>query len=221
MNQSQQMKIECPLLDVEWIKELINLNSATKGIWRLKMLITGGDQPTLRLPLRQSITQLFTLRPYSLSPFTPCRLSLFPDCIHKPTAKLKTLAYLDRLFIYDYAQLKGYDDAVVCNHEGYLLETAFANIFWIDDQSIFFPDPGLGYLDGILLNQILKNIDLPIQFFKGGIEDIPHGSSVYTSNSLTHVRPVIEIDHRYFPRHVNRENQLKRAIQRALLYQIL
>jgi 4-amino-4-deoxychorismate lyase len=23
-NQSQQMKIECPLLDVEWIKELIN-----------------------------------------------------------------------------------------------------------------------------------------------------------------------------------------------------
>ncbi|SPJ31833.1 aminotransferase class IV [Candidatus Protochlamydia amoebophila] len=216
VHQCHQLRLIFPRLDFKWIEELIRLNLAHKGIWRLKMMITGGDERYLSLPLRQSSIQLLTLQSYKLEPFTPCRLTLYPSPIVKPTAHLKSLSYLDRLYVYDYANLKGYDDAVVCNCEAYLLETAFSNLFWIKNCQLYIPDPSLSYLQGIFLTNLIKYLKFPIHFFKGGIEDIPNEATIFISNSLNHLRPVTEIDHRIFSRHLDLEKQLQEVIQLAL-----
>lgn len=215
-HQCEQLGIHSPFIKSEWIDELIERNAAWTGTWRLKILVTGGEDPTLTLSSRAPGIVLLTLKPYRLEPFVPCRLSLYPDPIVRPLAFLKSLAYLDRLWVNHYAHSKDYDDAIVCNCEGYLLETAFSNLFWMDETHLYVPDSTLPYLQGILLNQLIDHLEFKVMPVKAGLEDIPFGAAVYICNSLAHVRPVIEIDRRLFQRQARLEGCLQKAIEKAL-----
>lgn len=202
--QCLQLNIIPPPIPLEWLGDLIKANQAIQGIWRLKIIVTGGNDPVLRLPKRKHGHLVMTLQPYSIQPLTPCRLCLYPEPIHRPVAALKTLSYLDRLCVYEYAQQKGFDDAIV--RDGHLLETAFSNLFWIVDNQFFAPDESLPYFKGIILNELKKN------FTFQSAENIPKNSHVFICNSLIHFRPVIEIEGNTF----SRQPQLEEIIYQKI-----
>lgn len=203
-----------PAISIEWIQELIERNQATSGNWRLKIIVTGGKAGDLNLHERKWGSFILMLKPYALS-YSPKRLTLFPDLIQLPYSSLKTLSYLHRLWVQDYAQKRGYEDAIVQSYEGYLLETSFSNLFWYDQKTLFVPDISLSYLKGIILEKILSKSEagqFKVEFVRSGIEEIPATAAVYTCNSLTPYCPVIEIERRLFKQNSAFEKTLEKLL---------
>jgi branched-subunit amino acid aminotransferase/4-amino-4-deoxychorismate lyase len=97
------------------------------------------------------------------------------------------------------------------------LETGCSNLFWIDRDICWVPAFDLPYLKGVFLQAILPHFPWSIQWIKGTFDQIPTTANMYICNALTHVRPVIEIDHCHFARNQEREQILQKAISAALL----
>lgn len=151
--QCKKLRISPPEIKEDHIKELIKRNDAGQGIWKLKIIVTGGCVAGLSLPGRGFGTYLITLEKYSL-PLGKAQLCRYPYLIETPLTSLKTLAYLPRLLVKQYALDKELDDAVVCSVDGWVLETAFANLYWEEDGQVFTPPLSLPLLAGTYLASI-------------------------------------------------------------------
>lgn len=196
----------------DWLEELIAQNNAEEGIWRLKIIVTiKGEQGSSSLG-----NILATLSPCQGDLSEPCRLCLYPQPLESPTSNLKTLSYLDHLQVKKYAIQKGFQDALTTNSQGFLLEAASSNIFWIDQNILWMPHHDLPYLKGVFLKSLLKHLPIPHQGVKVAPGQLPATASVYLCNSLTHVRPVISIEQKSFPRNPHWENLMEMTMGKAL-----
>lgn len=197
IKQCETLKIDPPERLTTDVNDLILKNSASKGVWRLKIIITGGDKSSLALPRRKFGKHLMIITKVDENCPKNLRLTVFPHPVCRPSAHLKTLSYLDRLFISDYAAFQGFDDALVLSKEGYVMETAFSNIFWVQGLDVFIPDPNLELLMGIALTheiEVLKKSGHRIHFVKEKLAGISEDAQVFICNSIKGVVPVtIEI----------------------------
>jgi branched-subunit amino acid aminotransferase/4-amino-4-deoxychorismate lyase len=201
--QAHFLGLHYPSIQLEWLQELIERNQAMEGIWRLKMILTADHL-------------LLTLQPYQAFSADSYRLCLFPQPFERPLAHIKSLAYLDYLYIRNYARQQGFDDSVTQTKEGYLLETSSANLFWIDDKGCGIPDRQLPYLKGTFLRAILDHLALPVNEAHMTVQQLSPEASLYICNALMHVRPVTAIGHDSFERHQGREALLQQAVDQAL-----
>jgi 4-amino-4-deoxychorismate lyase len=181
-----------PVISTEAVIKLVKKNQATTGIWRLKIIITGGNGHRLCLEQREFGKLLMMLGKVEESFPHLINLTLYEHTISSPHSRLKTLSYLSRLYVADYAKTRGFDDAIVLSCEGFIMETAFSNIFWVVGQEVFVPCSGLDLLLGIT---ILKQIDeyrlkgYKVSFVKAKVEDIPSNAQIYICNSIRGVVP--------------------------------
>lgn len=190
--QCKELGIIPPAFFIKDVQELILKNEALSGTWRLKIIVTGGDGKELYLPLRNHGKLLMTIAQVNHFPKN-IFLTIFPKAISSPLMGLKTLSYLDRLFIMDYAKKLGADDAVTLSNDGYILETAFSNIFWIIGLEVFVPDPNLGFLMGIQLTHQIeeyKKRGYQVHFVKMKFEAISKNAKIFVSNAIIGVVPV-------------------------------
>ena len=194
--QCRYLSLDFPEIKESIIYELIDLNKAHKGVWRLKIIVACSEETLLyRLPTNRKSSLIMTLAPYEGLYCHPVRLCTYPYAYQSELAKVKSLAYLERMRIKQYALTKGYDDAVVYDPQRYLLETGFANIFWKDEEGLHIPDKGLPYYFGITLKQAIKLAEkgqLPLSYEK--TKSIPYRAQVFMCNSMAGICPVIEID---------------------------
>jgi 4-amino-4-deoxychorismate lyase len=214
-NHLQRLKQQAELLNFRWtpdswgwILELIQRNRAYQGSWRLKILATIKEERTVG-------NVLATLNLYEETS-EPCTLCLFPYPFESPLAHIKSLSYLDHLYVCSYARQRGHTDAITQTGDRFLLETGCSNLFWIDQGQCWVPDPQLPYLKGVFLQAILPHLSLPIQWIKATLDEVPSSASVYICNALTHVRPVLSIDQRSFRRNQGWERLLQKAAMQAL-----
>lgn len=211
-HQAKELDFDWNFLDLEPIAELIERNQARTGIWRLKMIVTvGGEEGK-----RKAGNVLAMLQPAQDLTFVPCTLCLFPHPIESPLAHIKSLSYLDHLYVREYAKKREFTDAITQMRNGVLLETGCSNLFWIDRGTCWIPDPQLPYLKGVFLQAILPHLALPTQFIKATRDQLLPSASVYICNALTHIRPVLSINDAFFPRNLEREEQLRQATANAI-----
>ncbi|HEY0049836.1 MAG TPA: aminotransferase class IV [Pyrinomonadaceae bacterium] len=110
-------------------------DEATSGIWtfetvrRASLLIITGD-------FRNSAEEI--------------RLTLSPHRINSksPLAGVKSCNYLENLLALEEAKSRQFDEAVRLNENGEMASAAMANLFWINDETIFTPSLGTGCLEG-------------------------------------------------------------------------
>jgi len=181
--QCQELHIIPPDIDKQWFQELIRLNEAFSGTWKLKIVITGGNEKALALPERSHGCLLITLEPYEVSEAS-VRLTVFPMPIVRPLSKLKSLSYLDRLCVADYAKNAGFDDALVLSPEGFVLETAFSNVFWRHAGRVYAPDPALPFLEGVTCQHYFKSLEQPVGYAKMCLDEMPGDAEFYSCNAL-------------------------------------
>lgn len=207
--------IAFPKISREILQELIVHNQASEGIWRLKIIITGGSQSALSLTPRAHGQLLMTLKPYQLEEKQEYRLTLYPHPICRPSASLKSLAYLDRLWVAHYASQKNVDDALVTDSNGFVLETAFSNIFWRMGNQLITPDFRLPLLPGIALKMVRlaaeRELEIPMYNVYLPLEAIPSEAQIYLCNSLKGIVPVVAIDGKTFSRDLSWEARLINA----------
>lgn len=206
-NNCQVLGIVPPDLGYSVLSKLITKNNALQGSFRLKILITGGSREDLDLNKRSYGIYLITLSPYSPSK-NFCRLSLHPLPVMRPVGMIKSLAYLDRLWLLNYARQQGNDDIVTVDSNNYILETAFSNLFWKVNHDFYSPDPSLCFLEGITINAVkkmMKKLGFSIQHVKINLNEIPEEAQVYCCNSLKGIQAVEAIGDRNFQRDLSFE----------------
>ena len=196
----------------DFLAELINRNLAFQGLWRLKIIITvkGGSE------VKEMGALVATIEPFQDLSFHPSKLTLFPHPIESPLSHIKSLAYLDHLYLKEWAKKRGYTDAIAQTRDGLILETGSSNLFWIDKGKCWIPDTLLPYLKGVFLQSLLPHLTWPIEMARIRIDQLSARASVYMCNALTHVRPVMSIDQMQFHRCQETDHQLHKAIVRSL-----
>lgn len=213
----EEVRITPQDVSEELVLRLIEKNHAEKGVWRLKIIMTGGDGTGITLDKRSAGQFLMTIKPYG-GYISPCRLVSYPHPISSPIGKFKSLAYLDRLWIADYASKQGFDDALVRNHAGKILETSIANVFWRKGNDLFFPEPSLSLYQGITLQMVLgaaEKLGMNIFPVSVGLEEIPDEVQFYLCNSLKRMVPVAAIDEKSYARDLIFEEALQKAYKQV------
>jgi branched-chain amino acid aminotransferase/4-amino-4-deoxychorismate lyase len=134
-------------------------------------------------------------------PETPARLvtSRVRRNHQSPTARLKTLAYLDNVLARAEAREAGADEAVMLNTRGELACAAAANLFWVDEGRLFTPALGCGALPGVTRAQVLAaaaELGLAVQAVRTGVEALHAAEAVFITNALIGVRAASRVDDR-------------------------
>lgn len=188
LGQCEALKIHPPSIERADVEILIQKNKANKGVWRLKIIVTGGSSNSRGLE-RRSGRLIILLEPYQETTHV-LKLSVFSGTIITPHSQLKTLSYLSRLYVAEEAKAKGVDDCIVTTQEGYLLETSMTNIFWVYQDELFTPAPTLPLLFGITLQHVIKQYP-KVNFVKAALKEIPADAKFFCSSTLQGVRSAI------------------------------
>ena len=199
------LEIPCELFKNDAIQELIQRNNALNEVWRLKILVTGGNH-------------LMTLMPYPGHP-SPCRLACYPNPVCRIHPNIKTLAFLDHLTLAEYAIKRGFHDALFFDPQGFILETSIANFFWRLGNTVYFPDLSLPVYPGVTLKVLLQafaKMGLNCQPIKARLEEISKGAQLYICNSMKGFVPVVEIEGTKYERDLFFENSLKKFFREEM-----
>ena len=188
-------------------------SGADKGLWKCKIVLIP-DAPYLQSSKRNVQRTLVFLEP--IKPKDKfLSLCVYPEEIAGPLSRVKTLSYIERHYLVRYAKDRGFDGSLVC-YKGFITEAAFANFFWIEKDTLFYPSKTLPYLFGITLSQVIeaaRNIGLKILEKQCLIKDLPTEGHCFLSNALIGFCPVIKIETTSFLREKELENSLKRSFE--------
>lgn len=190
---AQKIGMRCPVIEPDWLTQLVVANQAQRGVFRLKIILTGENHPALDLQSRDSKLHM-TLAPYSVDQH-PNRLIVYREPIVHPLARIKSLAYLERLWLMTYAHKNKADDLITTDCEGNFLEGAFSNLFWKIGQKLFFPDPALPFLEGVTVKIVKKiAVEKGMKLHAVKAIQIPKEAHCFLCNSLRGISPIASID---------------------------
>jgi branched-subunit amino acid aminotransferase/4-amino-4-deoxychorismate lyase len=92
------------------------------------------------------------------------------------------------------AQRKGYDDALLCTENGYIGENSSANIFWINNQTVYTPSINCGIIRGTrrdaLLAALHSHSKFSIQEGLYHIESLYEAEVVFSTSTIKGIQPI-------------------------------
>jgi branched-subunit amino acid aminotransferase/4-amino-4-deoxychorismate lyase len=186
--QSKYLDIKAPNLDVRELLAYIKAVKAFKGTYRLKlMLIPKGESSTpywkdLRKGIFLARIDLYKELTSSL------KVKIYPSPMELPVHPIKGHAYAHRIWLKKWALSLGYDDALCCDKEGYLLELSTSNIFWILDRTLYTPNFNtLQIFQGIALRKHLNAFEDHggrVELVKISVKNLPRSAKIYSCNVL-------------------------------------
>ena len=192
-SQAKKLNLRIVKLSSQSIHELIMRNNAELGTYRLKLCyIAQGD-----FFQKNKLSNLVgVLSPYTLKK-DPIRLLPYPHPIETPFSHYKTLAYSHRFFLLQWAISQQFDDVITIDSKGHILETAFANIFWLRRKTLYYPAAELPVFPGITMAVIKKIVSswegYSIRPSYRQVQDITTSEQWFIANSLLGIRPVVQI----------------------------
>ncbi|MEW5814067.1 MAG: aminotransferase class IV [Spirochaetota bacterium] len=184
------------------VKKVIIANKLSEGFARVKIIVTRGmAEPGLSFKSTAEPTVLITALPYSL-PEQPkytggIDVAVFPQPHVSPLARHKSLNYLYYIMARNYAIKRKTEEAILCDHQGRVLECSAANIFVRKGRLINIPPADAPYLHGIMEKHILSimtdaGYEVKEEYFH--IDRLLDADEVFISNSLIGALPVVRID---------------------------
>jgi 4-amino-4-deoxychorismate lyase len=124
-------------------------------------------------------------------------------CSHKLSrqpvlAGLKHLNRLDQVLARsEWGGLTEFDEGIMFNLDGCVVEGTMSNIFWLEGQQIFTPDLSLEGVDGCVRRWIIEhklNSTHPVKIIKSvDLNHLVSADAVFISNSLSGIRGVNRI----------------------------
>lgn len=114
-----------------------------------------------------------------------------------PTARLKTLSYVDNVVARAEARAKGADEALMLNLKGQLACAAAANLFWTRGPRLYTPALECGVLDGIIRARLIGAAQAQGVIVQEVIARkfvLLRASAVFLTNSLMGAAQVVGLD---------------------------
>lgn len=114
-----------------------------------------------------------------------------------PTARLKTLSYLDNILAAREAKQRSADDALLLNTDGAVACTTIANVFALRDRRLVTPPVADGVLAGTMRALVLElagSDRLDVEERTMSLADLVVADVVFVTNSVRFLRPVASLD---------------------------
>jgi len=119
------------------------------------------------------------------------------------------------------AQRKNYDDALLCNGDGYVGECSSANIFWVKDQTIYTPSIISGILQGTrrdaLLRELCNQSLFDVQEGLFYIESLFEADVVFSTSTIKGIQHVHSLDTIQFGKDLDILDRLNKIYQSTIL----
>ncbi len=109
---------------------------------------------------------------------------------------IKSIRYAAFLKAYQRAKLAGYEEALLLNHRGELVEGSRSNVFFVTDKVLCTPALASGCLAGItrrLVIEIAREMGIKVSQCKATLEDVLKAQESFLTNSLLEVMPLTSI----------------------------
>jgi len=109
----------------------------------------------------------------------------------------KTLGMIHNVRALWNAQAQGFDDAIICDAQGYVLETSMANIFAITDGILLTPPTNGSILPGVMRKHVIrcaKELGISVQERALTQKELQEAQSVFLTNSLRGILPVCRVN---------------------------
>lgn len=115
--------------------------------------------------------------------------------------EFKTLSYGENLWLSKLAREKGYDDFLICDQRGNIIETTKANIFFLKEyeKTLFIDTPSANnLLPGIVRKKVIdflrNNKNVKVQEKNINLSDLTDYDACFTTNSLRFIMDVNRIN---------------------------
>jgi 4-amino-4-deoxychorismate lyase len=188
-NQSLILGFPLPQIDRKQISDLILLNHASVGNFRLKLI-------------RSKRQEIAFLDPFTPLEGEPCALKVEQTPHFLSGSVLKSLAYLERKRARENAQAEGFCDAILTCPQKLWLETGSGNLFWRENGTFFYPSQTNYYLKGVILSHLIEKMKM-----EPALQNPSQIAQLYFCNSLHGVRPIVQVDNNFYSRNFDLEKE--------------
>jgi len=113
--------------------------------------------------------------------------------------QVKSLNYLNNILAKIEAIHRGYEEALMLNHEGYVAECTGDNIFMIKDNNLITPPTSVGVLKGITARTVMDialGIGMGVREERFTRYDLYTAEEVFLTGTAAEIIPVVKIDDR-------------------------
>lgn len=110
---------------------------------------------------------------------------------------MKSGNYLNSLLAFLDASAAGFDDALLCDAEGFVTEGTTFNVFYVRSGIVATPPLDVGILDGITRRQVIAQacfLGLPVRETRFPKQRLYEADEVFVTSTLKEVFPVVEVD---------------------------
>jgi branched-subunit amino acid aminotransferase/4-amino-4-deoxychorismate lyase len=114
-------------------------------------------------------------------------------------SRLKSTNYLLYKLALAQALKKGFDEALLINHKGYIAQGARSNLFFIKDKELFTPSLECGCLEGITRKAVFdlaRRYKIKIYAGNFTLQDLYSTESAFLTNSLMGIMPLSFVEGR-------------------------
>jgi branched-subunit amino acid aminotransferase/4-amino-4-deoxychorismate lyase len=109
---------------------------------------------------------------------------------------VKSISYGESLLVVRKAQQLGFDDGILLNENGHIVETAFSNLLILTSDGWLTPDLKTGCLPGITRELLIKWFDVKEGLFT--FEQLLTAKAVYVTSSIRLIQPVSKVEDQLF-----------------------
>lgn len=174
----------------------------------LKLIVSRGNgERGYRIPATEAPTHALFLNPWPDYPDhyrqQGVRLKLCdtPLSMNPVLAGIKHLNRLEQIMARNEWQDDKFQEGVMLNTQGHVVEGTMSNLFWIKDEQLFTPDLSQCGVLGIMRQQILEKIQqltLNVKVVTETVEPLLQADEVFITNSLIGVWPVQSIEDKIY-----------------------
>jgi branched-chain amino acid aminotransferase len=162
----------------------------------VRLTLTRGEGPRGLLPPEPALPHLFaSLAPIraSFSPVTLRTVTITRNA-GSPSARFKTLSYIDNVAAMAQARQAGADDGLMLDAHGHVACATSANVIVVIDGEAMTPPVEHGALPGIVRGRLLKAGLVQVAALKA--DHLARAETLFLTNALVGVRSVEAIDGR-------------------------
>ncbi|MCE2595250.1 aminodeoxychorismate lyase [Motilimonas cestriensis] len=126
----------------------------------------------------------------------PCQYQLG---LNPQLAGYKTLNRLDQVLIKQELESLDVDDVIVCDINGYVVESSAANVFWFEQGTLYTPDLSQAGVNGVMRKQVLRcaeQLEIPVNIVKFKLDQLAQVDSMFITNTLMGLVPIKQFQQR-------------------------
>ncbi|VAX27033.1 Aminodeoxychorismate lyase, partial [hydrothermal vent metagenome] len=168
--------------------------TVSRGVGGRGIDISGCDSPTIVITARE-----FLPHPESMyrDGVSACISEERMNCRNPIDSGVKSLNFLNNILVRMEASERGFFEAIMLNHGGYLAEGTVSNLFFVTKGVLYTPSAEAGILNGITRQTVLEIAEekgIAVEEGLFSTKELHQAEEVFLTNSLIEIMPVSELE---------------------------